>query len=84
MDTLADCMERQNQRCALTGWDIRFPDLRDQGDHQASIDRIDSAGDYTADNIQLLDARINMMKQSYSQDFFITACRAVAAHCTET
>jgi hypothetical protein len=79
MDTLADCMERQNNRCALTGWDIHFPDLREQGVGHASIDRINNAGDYTADNIQLLDQRINMMKQSYSQDFFITACRAVAA-----
>ena len=76
-------MEQQHHRCALTGWPIHFPEIRATGDGQASIDRIDSSGDYTSDNIQLLDARINMMKQSYSQDLFITACRAIAHH-TET
>lgn len=84
MDILADCMERQHNCCALTGWHIRFPDLREQGVGHASVDRINSDGDYTPDNIQLLDKRINMMKQAYSQEFFIAACRAVAAHCTET
>jgi hypothetical protein len=80
MDDLANRMEQQQGRCALTGWSIYFPEIRDAGEGQASVDRIDSAGDYTLDNIQLLDARINMMKQSYSQDFFIHACRAIAAH----
>ena len=84
MDDLADCMEHQHNRCALTGWDIYFPEIRDSGEGQASIDRIDSAGDYTTDNIQLLDARINMMKQSYSQKFFIDACRAVALYSAST
>lgn len=80
MDDLANCMESQQNRCALTGWDIYFPEIRDSGEGQASVDRIDSAGDYTPDNIQLLDSRINMMKQSYSQRFFIDACRAIAMY----
>jgi len=80
MDDLADLMEAQNYRCALTGWGIVFPELRPGTPHQASIDRIDSAGDYTRDNIQLLDYRINMMKQSYSQADFIAACHAIARH----
>lgn len=81
MDDLADLMESQNHRCALTGWSIAFPELRPGVPNQASIDRIDSSGDYTRDNIQLLEYRINMMKQSYSQEDFITACHAVATHC---
>jgi len=80
MDDLADLMEAQNHRCALTGWGIVFPELRPGTPYQASLDRIDSAGDYTRDNIQLLDYRINMMKQSYSQADFIAACHAVAVH----
>lgn len=43
-----------------------------------SVDRIDSNKGYEPDNIQLVDKRINMMKQSLSNDEFIELCCKVA------
>lgn len=77
-DIVADLYEQQEAKCALTGWDISFPEV---GNHQmssASIDRIDSSFGYSSDNIQLVDKRVNMMKQQYSQDEFVAVCLAVA------
>lgn len=77
VDDIADLYEEQEGRCALTGWDIVFPEV---GHHQlttVSIDRIDSNFGYLKENIQLVDKRVNMMKQSYSQEEFILVCKAV-------
>ena len=44
------------------------------------MDRIDPDKGYIPDNIQLVDKRINMMKQSLSQEEFIDLCCKVADH----
>ena len=78
LDYVADLYEEQEGLCALTGWEIVFPEL---GHHQlstVSIDRIDSNFGYIPNNIQLVDKRVNMMKQAYSQEEFILVCKAVA------
>lgn len=78
VDDIADLYEEQEGLCALTGWSIVFPEV---GHHQlttVSIDRIDSSFGYLKENIQLVDKRVNMMKQSYSQEEFILVCKAVA------
>jgi hypothetical protein len=78
VDDIADLYEEQEGLCALTGWPIVFPEV---GHHQlttVSIDRIDSSFGYLKENIQLVDKRVNMMKQSYSQEEFILVCKAVA------
>ena len=77
-DVVADLYEAQNAKCALTGWDISFPETGHPQMSSASIDRIDSAFGYLPENIQLVDKRVNMMKQQYSQDEFISVCLAVA------
>lgn len=77
-DDIADLYEEQDGKCALTGWDISFPEV---GHHQlstVSIDRIDSSFGYLKENVQLVDKRVNMMKQAYSQEEFIAVCKAVA------
>nr|QBK93748.1 MAG: Zn-finger protein [Pithovirus LCPAC406] len=43
-----------------------------------SIDRIDSMGSYTLDNIQLVCSVVNMMKLDMSQDLFLKFCKAIA------
>lgn len=78
MDDVADTMDGQGSRCALTGWDISFPDWGHSQDAPASIDRIDSSLGYTKDNIQLVVRKVNMMKQQYTQEEFIEVCKAVA------
>lgn len=78
IDDVADTMGNQGSRCALTGWDISFPECGLPHYVPASIDRIDSNLGYTKDNIQLVVRKVNMMKQQYTQEEFIEVCKAVA------
>lgn len=72
--------EKQEGKCALTGVELYFTKLRTNYNRytNASLDRIDSSKPYTTDNIQWLDKRINMMKNTHSQDEFIRLCKTVA------
>lgn len=78
LDDVADKYEEQIGRCALTGWDISFPEVGHHQDCDASIDRIESEFGYIPENIQLVNKKVNMMKQAYSQEDFIKVCLAVA------
>jgi len=78
LDDIADVMEQQDFRCALTGEPIEFPEVGHPEQVPASIDRIDSDKGYIKGNIQLVLRKVNMMKQSYSQEEFIEVCRKVA------
>ena len=78
MDDVADVYERQQKRCALTDIEIVFPEVGHPQSAPASIDRIDSSKGYHVDNIQLITKHLNMMKQSYSQEYFIEMCIKVA------
>lgn len=61
-------------KCALTNWDISL-----MGDRPtASLDRIDSSKPYTEKNTQWVHTAVNMMKNKYDQEYFISMCRAVA------
>ncbi len=77
IDDVADCMETQKFKCALTGYDITFPEWGHAQSAPASIDRIDSTVGYTKENIQMVLRHVNMMKQQYSQEYFIEICKAV-------
>jgi hypothetical protein len=79
IDDVADLMEKQNYKCALSKLSIIFPEYGtpSDGSMYASIDRIDSKKGYVHDNIQLVDKRINMMKQSFDQKEFIRLCKLI-------
>lgn len=78
LDDVANLYEQQEGLCALTGWSIVFPECGHPQTSLASIDRIDSSFGYLKENIQLVDKRVNMMKQSYTQEEFVLVCKAVA------
>lgn len=78
LDDVADLYEEQEGLCVLTGWEIVFPEVGHPQLSTVSIDRIDSSFGYLKENIQLVDKRVNMMKQHYSQEEFILVCKAVA------
>lgn len=71
---LAQLLIDQDFKCALTGWDIHAMDVNSP----ASLDRIDSSIGYVEGNLQWVNSKVNMMKQSYSQEEFISVCQAVA------
>jgi hypothetical protein len=68
--------KEQEGVCALTGWPIGWPDKGLTS--TVSIDRIDSSEGYLKGNVQLLHKDVNMAKQQYSQDYFISMCKAIA------
>lgn len=78
MDDIADVYDQQQKKCALTDIDIAFPETGHPQISPASIDRIDSSKGYHVGNIQLVTKHLNMMKQSYSQEYFINMCIKVA------
>lgn len=80
-DILLALLDRQGGLCALSGVEmtcklqkgVRCPT-------NASIDRIDAKGEYTADNIQLVCAIINKFRIDTSVAEFIDWCKKVANH----
>lgn len=64
--------QSQGGQCALTG----LPLTLIKGG-TASLDRIDSSKGYTIDNIQWVHKDINLMKNHFTQDYFVAMCKAV-------
>ena len=66
----------QEGYCALTGQSLTWGPLED-GTYNISIDRIDSSKEYELDNIQLVHKDVNIMKNQFSQEYFIQVCQWV-------
>lgn len=70
---------KQNRKCNLSGTPICFAKRHPtRTASTASLDRIDSKLGYVKNNVQWVYKKINMMKQGYSQQEFITLCKMVA------
>ena len=65
----------QEFKCALTGWDI---DAKNVAKNTASLDRIDSSIGYVEGNVQWVHKMVNMCKQQYTQEEFLSMCDAVS------
>lgn len=74
-DYLADLLTSQEFKCALTGWDI---DAKNVAKNTASLDRIDSSIGYVEGNVQWVHKMVNMCKQQYTQEEFLSMCDAVS------
>lgn len=71
----------QERKCALTGVEMVLDSGAGHRNRvRPSIDRIDSAGNYTPDNIQLICAQVNLMKGGMSQVDFLRWCNRIVAH----
>jgi hypothetical protein len=71
----------QDRKCFYTKQKLSFPissRTRDWQEFTASLDRIDSAGGYTKDNVQWVHKDINLMKQRYTSEYFVHLCNLVA------
>lgn len=66
----------QEKKCALTGWAIELSDSNKK-EQTASLDRKDSNGNYTHDNIQWVHKDVNRIKQHYSQAYLFDICEAI-------
>jgi hypothetical protein len=68
---------KQDRKCALTGLPLHFPE-KWKGDYNASLDRIDSDKDYSIDNVQWVHKHVNIMKNKFSENYFIDMCKRIA------
>lgn len=73
---LWELYQKQEGLCALTGQNISI----DKGGSKktASLDRIDSKEGYVEGNVQWVHKDLNLMKRSYSQEYFLELCGMVA------
>jgi len=72
---LADLLIEQDYKCALSGWDI---DAMEINNNSASLDRIDSTKGYVKGNVQWVHKMVNMCKQQYTQEQFVSMCISIA------
>jgi len=76
---------RQGGKCALSGVKI---DFNGTDGCTASLDRADSLGSYSKDNVQWVHKHINTMKNVFTQSYFIGLCMSVSdsvlEHCGPT
>jgi hypothetical protein len=74
-------LEKQDYKCALTG--VPLTCKLDKGDvcpTNASVDRIQAGGPYTADNIQMVCRAVNFFRSNLSVPEFVDWCRKVVNH----
>jgi len=72
-----DIFLKQDRKCALTGFELKFGNKRLKEETTASLDRIDSSKGYSVNNIQWLHKKVNFMKQQFNQNDFIEWCGRV-------
>ena len=63
-------------KCNISGLDITLN--RDVSKQTASLDRIDSSKGYIPGNIQWVHKDVNLMKNKFSQDYFLKICNLIA------
>jgi hypothetical protein len=75
-----DLWNKQNKKCALTNLPIDFKNEKNSRwlMCSASLDRIDSSKGYIEGNVQLVHKNVNIMKNDFSQDYFIEMCKLVS------
>lgn len=81
---LWELLEKQGGKCALSGVPIHFSPDYQKGHQTASLDRIDSNGGYTPDNVQWVHKKLNVMKSDLTQTQFIEYCTLVARKAEST
>jgi hypothetical protein len=76
-----DLFLKQERKCALSGIELTFPIKGTNEEYKratASLDRIDSRKGYLKDNVQWVHKKINIMKNVFDKQTFVTMCQAVA------
>lgn len=71
---IADLLQKQKNKCALSGMPIQIGDEGRTTETTASIDRINSNLCYEISNIQWVHKDVNYMKCDFEQDYFIEVC----------
>ena len=67
---IADLLDRQGGRCALTGIPFHFREPEADSNLLPSVDRIDSDGHYEAGNLQIVCRFVNSWKGDTAEEEF--------------
>lgn len=76
IEDLQALWEKQGGVCALSGMPISLGAKRNGW--TASVDRIHSGAGYNAGNIQFVHKDVNLMKNHFREDYFISVCKKIA------
>lgn len=68
---------KQDKKCALSDIPLEIKSKRKQKGRTASLDRIDSSKGYVDGNVQWVHKDINIMKNIFSQEYFINMCKLI-------
>ena len=72
---------KQKGKCFYTNLDIELK-TRNSGQMTASLDRIDSSLGYVEGNVVWVHKHINIMKNEYNHEYFLSLCKLVTEnHC---
>lgn len=82
LDFILKLLEKQNNKCALSGLPIRLTDDIQHNNKEctASLDRINSLLDYTEENVQWVHKDINRLKNNFDQEKFIEMCTLISEY----
>jgi hypothetical protein len=74
---LWNLFQKQNGKCKLSGLEITLPTYWNDKFYTASVDRIDSSKGYIDGNVQWVHKHINLMKNTFDNDYFIKMCKSI-------
>lgn len=77
IDELEKIWNKQNGKCALTGWEMTMILGKGNINTNASIDRVDSNIGYIQDNVQFVCRIVNTFKSNITEDMLYELCSAV-------
>jgi len=92
-ENLWKLMIKQNHKCKLSGIPIFLTkgtnvpmnnsNNLDYSEWNASLDRIDSSKGYIKGNVQWVHRHVNIMKNIYDQDYFISLCKKITKNANQ-
>ena len=77
IDKLEEIWNKQDGKCALTGWDMTMVLGKGNIDTNASIDRIDSNLEYVENNVQFICRSVNVFKSNATEELLYKMCEAI-------
>jgi hypothetical protein len=77
IDKLEEIWNKQEGKCALTGWDMTMILGKGNIDTNASIDRIDSNLGYIENNVQFVCRTVNVFKSNVTEELLYKMCKAI-------
>jgi len=78
IEDISKLFEKQQHRCFYTGLPIWFDRADRRTNSTASLDRIDSDGDYSITNLQWVHKDVQQMKMDLSHERFVELCQLTA------